>query len=215
MLDDLLKAGFCGLITCENPEHGVFTRHSTVRALYSTDRWQLLFSSHCASACPNLDGPVDPNTDTPGLFPQKDSVWLVANMPVDSSLPQCKNACRMRIPSTSLHRLVVSRPASRHLHPGQSVLRTDDPRRSMLPLGIMQHLWRQHLTWISRTDTSDTHCSICGQSSSSSDDPLIICDSQGCQRVQHRSCSNLDKVPPRADWFCLMCQMRAQIRAGS
>ena len=85
----------------------------------------------------------------------------------------------------------------------------------MLPLGVMQHLWQHHLTWVFRLDTSDTHCSICGLSNCSSDDPLIICDSHGCRRVQHRSCSKLDRVPTRSDWFCLICQMRAQIKTGS
>ena len=53
-------------------------------------------------------------------------------------------------------------------------------------------------------DDEGERCWWCDSPASGADDPLILCDGDGCQRGEHLSCANLTKVP-KGKWWCPVC----------
>ena len=215
LLDDLRILNPSILITVENPEHSVFALHPTVRQFTATGHWRLLFSSHCATADPVLDGRVTQHPYSKGLFPQKNTLWLTTNMPRGASLSRCSNNCRMLLPGYDAHRLLICRPAGRALLPGQRVMSMKESR-ARIPLGAMKQIWSQHLLTKLTSDSSDSNCSKCGGAQNSEEDPLMICDGKDCGRVAHAKCSGfqtVDKAPPI--WLCDTCAMRDSRTRGA
>ena len=209
ILEELRRGNPGILITIENPEHSVFALHPTVRQFTATGNRRLLYSSHCATADPVLDGRVTGHLYSPGLFPQKHTLWLTTSMPRGANLSRCSNNCLMRVNQhPTAHRLVICRPASRTLLPGQRVM-TMQEKRARIPLGAMQQIWTQHLQLKHNTDQSDAHCAKCGGNHNPDDNQLLICDGPSCGRVAHLRCSgfsSLENTPQT--WLCESCALR-------
>lgn len=205
------------LCTVEQPRHSVFTSHPSVRQLTTMGLWQLLQSSHCKAADPILDGPVTNDSQCPGLFPQKDTIWLVSGLPPRSSLSKCKMDCDMLTPDGSVHRLLISMPSAHPLKPGQHVIRQVG-HKGRIPLGIMHELWEQHQQVRFLPDSADYECATCGKEHSTRSDPLLICEGGNsryrCTRVQHKTCaglSTLDKIPD--NFICSTCSASMEMGA--
>lgn len=211
ILDEMVCRKPAMLISIENPEHSAFTRHPTVRKLLLKERWVLKFSHHCASAIPELDGKVEPDSDSPALFPQKGTLWLIAGVQRHAVLPRCNGDCAMRLPGKKAHRLLICFPASAGLKQGQRVLKPDE-NRGRIPMGIMLTIWQLHTQQNSIEDEAYYDCVRCGKSYISEEDELILCDFPGCKRVQHRSCSNIQMQQELPEEFnCTQCELKTQI----
>ena len=197
------------LITVENPAHSVFDRHPKVKELLVGGHWRLLESSHCAAAREDFDGPVTQHPQCPGLFPEKRTWWLTTGLPRDAQLPQCNKDCRMLVPDTKVHRLVICQPTKHSLQKGQRVMRLTEPR-AKIPLGAMHAIWTKHIAFKLKIDKSDKDCAICGGMDCWEENPLLVCDQEGCTRVQHVECSGIslpDALQPTS-WLCRGCTLK-------
>ena len=118
----------------------------------------------------------------------------------------------MVVPGTNHHVMVLCQPSSRKLHPGQRLV--DANKRSAMPMGVYARLkgrfMRLHLAWLQLDGTSFL-CSKCGDGAGlEDDDMLLVCDSEGCGRAHHMSCSSLE--PKRLNfWRCGMCVIAEQV----
>ena len=207
ILDSMTQMPRLRLCTIEQPQHSYFTRHSTVRQLQLTARWNLISSSHCASADEKLDGKVTSDPNCKALFPQKDSVWLVSGVPPYTLLPMCHADCRMLVPGDTVHRLLICRPSpSAHpLKKGQRVMRLSEDRER-IPLGVIRDLWRSHTELRDLTDEADYNCLRCAGDQQTNINPLILCTQ--CPHIIHLSCTvwlSLDALPE--PFLCPVCAM--------
>ena len=139
-------------------------------------------------------------------MPKKGTVVLVLGLGDDpqKGLDKCAgHKCPMVVPGTN-HHVVVLQPSSRKLHPGQRLV--DANKRSVMPMRYMLgSCGSMHLAWLQALDGASFWCSKCGDGGGlKDDDVLLVCDSEGCGRAHHMSCSNLK--PKRLDfWWCDMC----------
>ena len=175
------------LITIEQPAHSVFRRHLTVKQLLYEGHWRLITSSHCSAATEQLDGIVTDDPWCEALFPRKNSIWLTSGVPQWADLPQCNQNCRMLIPGTTVHRLLICRPAKQPLRKGQRVL-TSAEAKGRIPLGVLQQIWELHQQWIQYNDGAHTHCITCGSDLQEKENQLFLCEQEGCKHVQHGQC---------------------------
>ena len=100
------------LVTFENPRHGSFKEHELIQALLRRPGWHLASFDYCAMALENYDGKVGGPKDkrVGGLTAQKSSVVAVhgTGETPQSAMRQCQGrACRMVVPGTKHHALVV------------------------------------------------------------------------------------------------------------
>lgn len=197
------------LITIENPENSSFTSHPSVRLAVAEGSFRLLYSHHCSAAAEDMDGPIAGPAEyrCPPVFPKKGSVWLTSGLPRSATLPRCDSQCRMRIPGTNHHKLVICAPSDRQLHEGQRKL-TEKASRSRIPLGTFRSildLWKEALE---KLDGFQEACAKCGNTTGE----MICCDSTRCDRIEHYDCESLEEIPPKhktGSWFCQMCRMRS------
>lgn len=208
-LDALVTRNPSILITAEQPQHSVITKHPSVRSLLVSGRWQILTSSHCKTADEALDGKVGLDDFSPALFPEKNTIWIVAGVPPYATLPSCQSNCKMLVEGQMYHRLLICNPASQGIKPGQRVMKLTE-NRGRIPLGTMKHLWNLHLEHRNAPDSADFECLRCGYELIADDDPLIICDN--CERhIQHLSCSGFNSVQEIPELFlCRRCELVKQ-----
>ena len=193
------------LITCENPRLSIFDRHLTVRSLINTGKWCFYYSSHCKTATANLDGKVTPDNRCPNMFPQKDSIWLITGLQRHDTLSECRGDCRMLIPDTQLHFLIICRPAAGLRHPLQRVMSMNE-QRGRIPLGAMHEIFAKHQTYRALNDLSDKACARCGSAEEEEGNPLLICDEPGCTKIQHLWCSGIARPEDAPNlWRCDAC----------
>lgn len=50
----------------------------------------------------------------------------------------------------------------------------------------------------------DIYCGVCGSASSKEDDPIILCDGEGCRTAVHADCYGVGQVP-EGSWLCEPC----------
>ena len=76
--------------------------------------------------------------------------------------------------------------------------------KSMMPKGLFLRFIELHERWLALKDTFTSWCTKCGEGG----DDLLMCDRDGCGRVQHRSCSKLCDPDAQEEWFCDLCTMQ-------
>ena len=210
LLQELTDQSPMKLCTVEHPGHSTFELHPTVRHLLTLERWQLLASSHCKTASEALDGKVTKDPFCAALFPQKDTLWLTSGLPPHAFMSKCKGDCRMLVPGTAVHRLLICRPASHDMLQGQRVMKMSEDRAA-IPLGAMQELWNLHMQVLNLQDDAQYECARCGGDQSSPHNPLLICDN-GCKRVQHKNCSGFEYEAMLPEtFFCHNCAARRRL----
>ena len=147
-----------------------------------------------------------------GVQPKKSTVVLVSGLGDDpqKGMDKCAGLkCPMVVPGTNHHVVVLCQPSSRKLHSGQRLV--DVNRRSAMPMGVYARFMRLHLAWLQALDGTSFWCSKCGDGGGlEDDDMLLVCDSVGCGRAHHMSCSSLE--PKRLDfWRCDMCVIAERV----
>ena len=117
--------------------------------------------------------------------------------------------CPMVVLGTDHHVVVLCRPSSRKLHPGQRLI--DSNKRSAMPMGVHARFMWLHLAWLQALDGTSFWCSKCGDRGGLDDDDMpLVCDSEGCGPAHHMSCSSLE--PKRLDfWRCDMCVITERV----
>ena len=144
-----------------------------------------------------LDGAVHRPTDNQqgGVVPKKGTVVLVSGLSDDPQKDMDKCAghkCLMVVPGTNRHAVVLCQPSSRKLHPGQRLV--DANERLVMPMGVYARFMRLHLAWLQPLNGASLWCSKCGDGGGLEDDNmLLVCDSEGCGRAHHMSCSSLEQ----------------------
>ena len=123
------------LFSIESPKGDHFIHLPGSRELLSDPRWHLLHESHCKTA-----GPHDR-----GIWPQKDTDWLVSGVSRNFHLPMCDQDCRYLIPGTRRHKVVLC--TGRNNHPEQEVL-TDPMVKGRIPLGCFHRIEEAHKDWL-------------------------------------------------------------------
>ena len=84
--------------------------------------------------------------------------------------------------------------------------------RAAIPLGAMKELWDLHLDMLNLEDDAGHECARCGCEKATLENELIICDTQGCKRVQHRACSGIERGLPLPEHFwCSTCTARKEL----
>ena len=149
-------------------------------------------------------------------MPKKSTVVLVSGLGDDPQKDMDKCAghkCPMVVPGTNHHVVVLYQPSSRKLHPGQRLV--DPNKRSVMPMGVYARFMRLHLAWLQALDGTSFWCSKCGDGGDlEDDDMLLVCDSEGCGRAHHMSCSRLE--PKRLEFWrwdmCVIAERVAQRR---
>ena len=97
----------------------------------------------------------------------------------------------MVVPGTNHHVVVLIQPGNRKLHPGQRLI--DSDKRAVMPMGVYARFMRLHMAWLQARDGTSFWCSKCGDEGGlDDDDMLLVCDSEGCGRAHHMSCSSLE-----------------------
>ena len=134
LLRHIRRVAPLGLYTIENPYGDHFLHLAGSRRLLRDRGWRALAGSHCRCA-----GPMDR-----GIWPQKDTSWLVAGVPRSFNLPLCDNDCPFLIPGTGRHKVVVC--SGRDNHPEQEVLR-DPMVKGRIPLGTFALFEEAHRAW--------------------------------------------------------------------
>ena len=203
LLDDLKSQSMNMLCSVEHPHHSMLGSHPTVKRLLVQGRWNMVVSSHCSTVNTTLDGTISSSDHSPVLFPQKDTMWLLAGVPPYAELPRCHMDCPMLTPEKDGHRLLICMPASHQLKPGQRVMKLSE-ERGRIPLGAMKLIWDLHLEMIKENDHYDYECVRCGGDVHTDSNPLICCNS--CNHIQHLHCSPFDKWEDVPDTFtCSVC----------
>ena len=123
------------LFSIESPKGDHFIHLPGSRALLSDPRWRLLHESHCKTA-----GTMDS-----GVWPQKDTDWLVSGVSRNFHLPLCDRDCQFLIPGTRRHKVVLC--TGRYNHPEQTVL-TDPMVKGRIPLGCFALMEAAHQDWL-------------------------------------------------------------------
>jgi hypothetical protein len=203
------------LITIENPENSSFTAHPSVRSAIAEGSFKLLYSHHCASAAQELDGKIAGPEDyrCPPVFPKKGSVWLTSGLPRTATLPRCNSQCRMMIPETNHHRLVICAPTERSLHEAQKKL-AEKTSRSRIPLGLFRTIWSLWVDAAEKEDGFQERCSKCGDPTGE----MLCCDTAGCDRIEHHDCQSVEEPPQEikaGQWFCQNCRLRRQLETSA
>ena len=187
----------------ENPLHGSFRYCGTVQRLVEQG-WHIFRMDHCASAHPELDGPVEITTGTEvetGYFPLKGTAWLLPPRfnPYEVTLPPtCSRTkvCEMKIPGQNRHLRVIC--SSDKLHHRQQTVSGRD--KSKVPLGALLHLLMRYGQIDILEDSHGCYCERCGDGG----DGLQLCATEGCRRVQHVQCCPTDESANFA-WVCDRC----------
>tara|TARA_B110000027_G_scaffold96578_1_gene101977 strand:- start:445 stop:1812 length:1368 start_codon:yes stop_codon:yes gene_type:complete len=211
---DLHKVNGKAMITFESPKHGSFKSNAQVQAMLRIEGFWLVELDYCAMADETLDGAVygPAGNRQGGVQPKKSTVVLVSGLGDDpqKGMDKCAGLkCPMVVPGTNHHVVVLCQPSSRKLHSGQRLV--DVNRRSAMPMGVYARFMRLHLAWLQALDGTSFWCSKCGDGGGLEDDDLLlVCDSVGCGRAHHMSCSSLE--PKRLEfWRCDMCVIAERV----
>lgn len=135
LMQGIVRLNPACLATIESPRGPHFIHLPGARSLLDSPGWRLLSGSHCRCA-----GHLDR-----GAWPQKDTDYLVYGVGRNFHLPLCEWDCPFLLPGTRRHAVVICR--NRSNHPGQHVL-TDPMVKGVIPLGVMDRLYRAHLEWL-------------------------------------------------------------------
>lgn len=63
---------------------------------------------------------------------------------------------------------------------------------------------RGRLTQDENKDDDDVFCGVCGDANSKDDDPILLCDGEGCQTAVHADCYGVTEIP-EGPWLCEPC----------
>jgi hypothetical protein len=212
--DWLIKVNPDILITFESPFHGSFkSQHLVQERLWSGSGWWLLHTGYCAAADEQLDGAnwVVDGEYVGGWWPHKRTSVFVFGLgdlaPQPDILPVCNiNTCRMVVPNKTYHAYVLCSRAQ-GLQPGQQ--RTPISDKALIPKGLFYRLFMAHVRWLEIRDGSSSWCYKCGEGGQD----LLMCDSAGCNHVQHASCLKLCDPRNQDWWVCDLCYIKQGFRA--
>jgi hypothetical protein len=93
---------------------------------------------------------------------------------------------------------------------GDGQRKIEDGQRPVMPLGVYVHFLEKHFKWKQQCDGYAFYCYKCGKASGERRH-LALCDTEGCNRVQHTDCVSMQDT--RNDpWYCDVCHLRGRIR---
>ena len=147
-------------------------------------------------------------------MPQKGAVMLVSGLGDDPQRGMSKCAgykCLMVLPGTNHHVVLLCQSSNLKPHPGQRLI--DSNKRSVMPMEVYARFVRLHLAWLQALDGTSFWCSKSGDGGGlGNDELLLMCDSEGCGRVHHMSCSSLDSKRLAIGLLGISPIMRAHLR---
>ena len=195
-----------GLFTFESPAHGSFKSQAEIQNLLAQEGWMLFLTNYCAAACPTLDGPVHEQEGKllGAVWPCKSTVIVAFGLGDAGSLPTCDGeGCRMMVPGSKHHAKVIC-SSSEGYKTNQS--KVPALQKAQIPKGLFQAILDKHEDHSNQCDGSAFYCFKCGEGGD-----MLICDTDGCKRVQHADCEGLMPKEMEGEWYCDICVMRYQL----
>ena len=80
-----------------------------------------------------------------------------------------------------------------------------------MPMGVYAQFMQLHLAWLQELNGTSCWCSKCGDGGGLEDDSMLrVCDSAGCGRAHHMSCSGLE-LKQLDFWWSDMCVIAERV----
>ena len=180
----LVRCKPMAMVTFENPNHGSFKSNAVVQSLLRRPGWWMVAFDYCAMAREDYDGAIlgPANRREGGLTALKTSVMVVYGIdddPEEGLLRCAVKKCRMVVPGTKRHVLLICKPQGGF---GTGQQKIEDGKRPIMPLGVYVHFLEKHFKWRQQCDGCAFYCYKCGKASGERQH-LALCDTEGCNRV--------------------------------